>query len=76
MNTADNEMFKILGSSGTGKQLVSYLKRMQDRICDSRNWKQGETKESSNQAARYLDEVISKIQVLSPMGIAENNQSE
>lgn len=77
MNTADREMFNTLSSTATGKQLVDYLKRMQNEICDSRNWVEFETKESSTQASRHIQLLIDKINLKkSDIPVPEINQFE
>lgn len=58
----DKKVFKALSTSELGKSLVEYLKRLQDEICDSRNWGPGETKEFANKVASLIQtEVCDKI---------------
>ena len=54
-------MFTSLSGSPTGKLLVRYLQEQQSQICDSRNWKEGDTKESALMASHYLQDVVDKI---------------
>lgn len=58
LTETDKKMFKMLYNSGTGKQLVDYLRRVQDHICDSRHWKEGDTRESALHAAREIENHI------------------
>ena len=58
LTETDLELFKALSKSSLGKDLVDYLDRVQDYICDSREWEEGDTKESANQAARVIKEKI------------------
>jgi hypothetical protein len=50
----DVEMFKALGNSGLGKDLIDYLKRLEDYICDVRSWEAGDTPESVKKASKHL----------------------
>lgn len=60
----DKEMIKNLKESSIGRQLVSYLDRMCNFICDSRNWNEEDSKESSLHAERIIRELlINKIRV-------------
>lgn len=61
MQKADQEMFHTLSTTATGKQLIDYLTRMQNDICDSRQWEELETRSSSTQAARHIQKLIDKI---------------
>jgi hypothetical protein len=58
----DIEIFKILGSSALGKEIVDYLDRMTDYICDARTWGTNDTRESVTKAAdmvrRYFRDKI------------------
>lgn len=59
-------VWKNLGTSNVGHELVDELKKMQSDICDSRNWNEDQTKESANHAAEALENVIDKIQKNDP----------
>jgi hypothetical protein len=50
----DIELFKALSQSQLGRDLIDYLDRVTDSICDSREWKEGDTKESANRAAEVI----------------------
>lgn len=54
LTTKDIELFKALSRSDLGTSLVDYLKRLSDNICDSRQWKEDDTKESTTKAAEYI----------------------
>lgn len=58
----DKELLIALAKSQIGKDLVSYLNRLCDSVCDARTWKDGDTKESALQATRVIKEnLINKI---------------
>lgn len=50
----DIEMFRSLSRSGLAKDIIDYLTRLGDNICDSRNWEKDDTKESTRRAADYV----------------------
>jgi len=52
------QFFKDLSSSTAGQFLLSYMKRVQDHVFDSRSWKEGDTKESAAHASRLLEELV------------------
>lgn len=54
----DIEFFKALSNSETGGYLADYAKRIIDYTYDSRSWKEGDTKESAEQAARLIKELL------------------
>ena len=56
------DVFKNMSESELGTFLATYMKRVQDYCYDSRNWKDGDTKESADLAARVIQETfINKI---------------
>lgn len=60
----DTEMFRNLSSSSTGKQLLSYLERLLTDVCDSRNWKEVDTKESTQKVANIIQKgLVDKIKL-------------
>lgn len=50
--------FRALSKTDTGRDLLAYLKEVQDFAYDSRSWKEGDTKESAAHAARLIQELI------------------
>ena len=54
-------LFKSLHNSQIGKDLVEYLKELQNEICDSRKWGKDDTKESADIASRTIQKLIDKI---------------
>jgi hypothetical protein len=59
---SDLTLFNSLAQTESGKQLLDYLKRVEDYAHDSRSWKEGDTKESAAHAARLIkDELIERI---------------
>lgn len=54
----DTEMFRTLGQSELGKQLLDYFKRVQDHAYDSRSWEKDDSKESASQAARLIEKCL------------------
>lgn len=72
MRPEDIDLFESLNKTPLGGRLADYLKRLQDRICDSRNWKDGDTKESVNKAANYIQsDIINKLK-----RSVENNEKQ
>lgn len=58
----DIELFKALSKSELGKNLVDYLNRLSDHICDVRSMKPEDTKESVVKASAMIKEkIINKI---------------
>lgn len=52
----DLTFFKSMSETDSGRYLAEYVKRLIDCVYDSRNWKEGDTKESAALAARILQE--------------------
>lgn len=62
LNEREIEMFNALSKSETGKTLVEYLKRLSDFVCDVRQMKEGDTKESVVKASSIIEaHIINKI---------------
>lgn len=60
----DNEMFKMFHNSASGDNLIDYLERLTNHVCDARHWSEGDTKESSVHASKVIEEyLISKIRL-------------
>ena len=58
----DKELFNALAKSQIGKDLVGYLSRLCDSVCDSRTWGEEDTRESALQASKVIKEnLINKI---------------
>lgn len=55
----DKDLFDNLSNSQMGRQLLDYLDRLSDNICDARNWGEGDTKESTTKAAQSIKKHIS-----------------
>lgn len=69
----DLTFFKGLSQTDTGRYLVEYLKRVRDYAYDSRSWGDKTTKESAEDAARLITElVIEKIQPKTSGGKPQN----
>lgn len=51
----DKEFFSHLSQSETGRYFASYVKKVIDYVHDSRNWSDGDSKESARQAATALE---------------------
>ena len=71
MKLTDQEIrfFRDLSNTESGKFLLSYLRRVQDHVYDSRSWSEGDSKESAAQAARLIQElVLDKIRPPQPKG--------
>ena len=71
----DKELFRILGNSETGKVLAEYCERLVDSAYDSRNWKDGDTKETADMASRLIKEfLVDKIKIQTqPKVVNPNN---
>lgn len=52
------QLFKNLGNSELGRDIVAYVRRLQSHICDSRNWVEGDTRESVVKAADILEKEL------------------
>jgi len=74
MDKADIELFKNLATTATGAQLVNYLKRLQNKICDSRTWGEFETRGSSTQASRHIQELIDNITLKETQVVQATNE--
>lgn len=73
LDPQEQELFRALSKSDSGKVLAGYLKKVQDFIHDSRNWKNDENKESAAIAARAIQEcLIDKIRQNSGGGVILN----
>lgn len=54
LTSKDVELFKALSKSDLGKELVNYLNRLSDYICDIRSMKPEDTKESVIKASEMI----------------------
>lgn len=54
----DTDVFRMLSHGELGQHLVDYMRRLSDNICDSRNWTQEDTKESTRIAAAYIKKYL------------------
>lgn len=70
----DKEMFNALAKSQIGTNLINYLERLEDFICDSRTWSEGDTKESALMASKAIKEHIrGKIKPEKAKGVMSND---
>lgn len=70
-------MFKALSGSDLGKQLLDYLDRMMSNVCDSRNWGEHDTKESTKRVAKVIEDgLINKIKLQNKDKSVSTNEYE
>lgn len=61
-----SSVWKKLGQSNVGQELVDELKKKQLEACDCRNWENEDNKESALHASKMLDDIIEKIEKNDP----------
>lgn len=62
LTSQEKEMFVRLSESTLGRELASYLSRLQGDVCDSRNWADGEDKTHANKTAKVIgDDILGHI---------------
>lgn len=61
-----SSVWKKLGQSNVGQELVDELKKKQLEACDCRNWENEDNKESALHASRMLEDIIEKIEKNDP----------
>ena len=69
----DIQMFDTLSKSELGNQLVSYLKRLSDSVCDVRTMAEGDTPETMKRAAMVIErDLIQRIHKRVPESVVLN----
>jgi len=62
----DKAMFKQFHNNDAGKNLIDYMERFLSHVCDSRNWGEHDSKESTQRTAKLIQEnIIDKIKLQS-----------
>lgn len=70
----EKQLFKNLHKSEIGKQIVAYCEQVVGEIYDSRTWKEHETRETADHAARVFQEkLINKIKLQNDFKQVEKN---
>lgn len=58
MTPQEVEFFRNISNTEVGKFFHAYAEKVRDYAFDSRNWKEGDTKESAALAARLIEDMI------------------
>lgn len=71
MKLTENDIlfFKNISQTDAGNYLQDYYKRLEDHAYNSKEWQEGDTKESAAMAARFIREhLIERIRPTKPSG--------
>ncbi len=69
----DIVMFETLSKSEMGNQLVSYLKRLSDSVCDVRTMAEGDTPETMKRVSMIIEkDLIQRIHKRVPESVVLN----
>jgi hypothetical protein len=69
----DKQMFETLSKSELGNQLVSYLLRLSNSVCDVRTMDEGDTPETMKRVAMVIEkDLIQRIHARVPESVVLN----